>query len=221
MTTGTKWVIGCAVLGSAALVLIVLGVMAFFLLAGRGRRTAIETQRSGVSRAQPGEWTQPTPERVREATATPASDRIVLIVSDDSAYTVFLRISAARLEEIKAKSPGLTSAEQVSWESFKQGRDRYVRSHIVKNEYPQHRVADGLAALLEQNEGTPIGLTWNGGIAITNNDYQHAKRTRRQYEDDPAEYERSRVDDPRGDPVHPRGHFESLLGDPYLSTTAE
>jgi hypothetical protein len=227
MTTGTKWVIGCAVAGIATLVVIVLGIVAFFLLAGRGHGSADHTPPTAAPATQ-SEWPPATPEPTRETTSSASTvdrsstpNRIVFIVSDEPAFTVYMRIPATRLDEIKAKSPALAGAEQVGWEAFEQGRARYVRSHVVKNEYPQHRVADGLVALLAQNEGTPIGLTWNGGIAITNNDYQHAQRTFRRYQDDAGEYERTRNNDPRGDPVHPRAHFEPLLGDPYLAGTGE
>jgi hypothetical protein len=147
---------------------------------------------------------------------TPAADRFVLIVSEERAYTVYMRIPTQRLDEIKAKAFVYADMEIVSWESLEQEKDRYIQSHIMKNDYPQHRVKDGLLALLASNEGSPIGLTWNGGIAITYNDYQHAKRTYLLHQNDASGYERMRNTDPRADPVHPRAHFEPLLGDPYL-----
>jgi hypothetical protein len=146
-----------------------------------------------------------------------AANRFVLIVSEERAYTVYMSVPTQKLAEIKGKASGRADTEIVSWESFVQEQDRHINSHIVKNDYPEHRVTDGLLALLASNEGSPIGLTWNSGIAITYNDYRHAKRTYLMYQNDASEYERTRNADPRADPVHPRAHFDPLLGDPYLS----
>jgi len=90
--------------------------------------------------------------------------------------------------------------------------DKYVRGRIAKDDYPGSGVVSGIVALLDKYPGGPIGLTWNGGVAITYNDYQHAKKTYQKYLADPSEYERTRTHDPRLDPVNPRGHLGPLLG---------
>lgn len=137
----------------------------------------------------------------------------VLIDRTEQAYTVYAGIQENKIGEVKAK---LLDAPQgvtlVTWETFIQNSDEYVKSQIVKDEYPESRTIAGVVELVRKFPGTPIGLTWNGGIAITYNDYQHAKRIYEQYKADPASYERSRNRDPRADPVNPKGHLGPLLG---------
>jgi hypothetical protein len=43
-------------------------------------------------------------------------------------------------------------------------------------------------------------------------DYQHAKETYKQFVANPDQYERSKNQDPRADPVNPKWHFGPLLG---------
>ncbi|MBN2370299.1 MAG: hypothetical protein JXO72_07420 [Vicinamibacteria bacterium] len=218
MTTGTKWVLGCAIAAVAAFVaVVVLSVLAFLFIFG-GRGTTHQPKPGEANGLPAEERTMSTLERSREKiNGVPTTNRIVLISSDEQAYTVYMRIPASKIEEQTISSSGLAKAERVDWESFEKHKERYVHSRIVKNDYPQHRVVDGLMALLARNEGLPIGLTWNGGIAVTNNDYEHARRMFRQYQNDASDYERTRNRDPKADPVHPRAHFEPLLHDPYLS----
>jgi tetratricopeptide (TPR) repeat protein len=142
-----------------------------------------------------------------------SSGDFVLIDRTEEAYTVYTGIPNNRLGETKAK---LSNAPQgialVTWEAFIHDSDKYVKAQIVKDEYPESRTTAGVVELVGKFPGTPIGLAWNGGIAITYMDYQHAKRIYERYKADPASYERNRNRDPRADPINPKGHLGPLLG---------
>ncbi len=141
------------------------------------------------------------------------SGDFVVVDGTEKAYTVYALIPKNRLDEIRAK---LSNVPQgivlLSWETFMQNSDKYIKAQIAKNEYPESRAIAGVVKLVRKFPGTPIGLTWNGGIAITYNDYQHAKSIYEQYKADPAMYERNRNRDPRNDPINPKGHLGPLLG---------
>lgn len=96
----------------------------------------------------------------------------------------------------------------VSWQEFKADPTRYVRQFIRRNDYPEVDVVNGLARLIERYEGTEFGLSWNGGLAVTQNDYRHSAQTYRMFLKDPSLPKRL---ERRADPVHPLNHFEPLL----------
>jgi hypothetical protein len=137
----------------------------------------------------------------------------VLIDRTEEAYTVYAGIPKNTLGDITARlSNAPHGIALTTWEAFTQESDKYVKAQIVQDEYPESRTMAGVVELVRKFPGTPIGLTWNGGIAITSNDYQHAKRLYGQYKTDPASYERTRHRDPRADPINPTRHLGSLLG---------
>ena len=140
----------------------------------------------------------------------------VIIDKQEPAYTVFAGIPEGfpkgEFEKIKSQAAEIKGVEIVSWEKFTSDTDNYVKAHIKKNDYEGIQVARGMVKLIEKYCRTPFGLTWNGGVAITYNDYQHAKKTYQRYLTNPGEYERTRNRDPRLDPVNPNNHFIPLLG---------
>lgn len=113
-------------------------------------------------------------------------------------------------EKLKAAPDGV---ELVDWRAFAGSRDKYLAAQIRENAYPDSRTVEGIVALIRTYPGTPFGLTWNGGIAFTYNDYQYAKHIYRQYQDDPEGYRKQQAGmDPRGDPINPGNHLGPLLG---------
>jgi hypothetical protein len=100
----------------------------------------------------------------------------------------------------------------MSWGKFTSDTDNFVKAHIKKNDYESIQVVKGMVGVIEKYCLTPFGLTWNGGVAITYNDHQHAKMMHQRYLADPAEYDRTRNRDPSLDPVNPNNHFVPLLG---------
>lgn len=136
----------------------------------------------------------------------------VVIDRKEAAYTVFVGIPDKRLDAVKTKLSGDHGVDLVAWEAFNQGKDTYISARILKDEYPGSGAVAGIIELVRKFPENPIGLTWNGGVAITLRDYQHAKRTYQQYQANSADYERTRIRDPRADPVNPRTHLDPLLG---------
>lgn len=138
-----------------------------------------------------------------------AGDEVVIDASHP-AYTVFIGIPAGRSAAVHAK---LASAPPrvtiIAWQAFSADPKRYVAAHIRRNDYPDQRAAAGVVELLHRYPSTPIGLTWNGGIAITRNDYRFAERTYQQFQADPNASVRP---EKRADPVNPQGHLGPLLG---------
>jgi hypothetical protein len=94
----------------------------------------------------------------------------------------------------------------VSWFEFIDNAHKYANSTIVKHEYLKYRVADGIVCLVGKTQA-PWGLTWNGGIAFTYNDYKHAEETYNSYQEDPEKYKQTVIRDPRADPTNPGGHL--------------
>jgi hypothetical protein len=145
-------------------------------------------------------------------------DEYVLIDGRESAYTLFIRVPKASLEKIQA-SMGQEKIDTETWAEFQTGLAKYVRRCIIKNEYPEYSaiaIQKGLLAFLNAFPGAPIGLTWNGGIAMTYGDYQYAQKSIKKYLDNKDQYESARHSDPKTDPLNPGAHFEALLGHSFL-----
>ncbi|MEJ2107391.1 MAG: hypothetical protein P8X48_08695 [Acidiferrobacteraceae bacterium] len=140
-----------------------------------------------------------------------SASNYVVIDQDEPAFIVFTGIPKGidqeKLEKIRQHVSTRETATMLTWQQFLQRVDGYARSVVLRNDYPKVRVVDGIVCLIasKKGAGAPWGLTWNGGIALTFNDYQHARRTYEAYKKDPASYEPVR--DPRRDPVNPRGHL--------------
>jgi len=140
------------------------------------------------------------------STAKPLS---VIVDQRNPAFIVFTGIvkdtDDRKLEEIRLKISKQENVSILTWEQFTASVDRYARSTIERNDYPNSRVVDGLVCLVGRQPGTPWGLTWNGGIALTFNDYEHVKQRYESYTTNPSAY--SPILDPRADPVNPGGHL--------------
>jgi len=149
------------------------------------------------------------------ACATPSlndDSGFVAIDRKEPAYTVYVGIPAEKLEETRRRLAREEGWELVPWTVFRNDPERYVGARIARDDYPGSRAAEGVVRLIQKYPGNPVGLTWNGGIAITYADYRHAKKTHELYVSSPTDYERSRITDPRRDPVHPKVHLGPLLG---------
>lgn len=78
----------------------------------------------------------------------------------------------------------------------------HAQSVVLRNDYPAYAGVEGLTCLVGSQPGSPWGLTWNTGIALTRIDYQHATRSCESYQRAPRRY---RPLDPRRDPANPGG----------------
>ena len=99
----------------------------------------------------------------------------------------------------------------VKWENFNQNIDKFVKSQIIKDEYLESRAVEGIEELLFRYQALPFGLTWNGGIAFTRMDYNHAINTYQKYKANSNESNIFKTQDPREDPVNPQNHLGPLL----------
>jgi len=142
------------------------------------------------------------------------SGDVVVVDRTKAAYTIYAVMPKDKLDALKAKLANRPSQKVVlvSWKTFIQNTDKYVKTRIIKNEYPESKAAAGVVELIRKYKGSPFGLTWNGGIAITYNDYRHARRIYKKYKANPAEYDRTRNRNPRADPINPKWHLGPLLG---------
>ncbi len=146
------------------------------------------------------------------------TDEYVVIDGHESGYTVFIRVSKDGLEKIRA-SAGQVKLETETWANFQTGLAKYVQRCIIKNEYPEYSstaIQKGLLAFLNNFPGMTIGLTWNGGIAMTYGDYEYAKKALKKYQDNKDRYESTRPTDAKTDPLNPKAHFEALMGRSFL-----
>lgn len=138
---------------------------------------------------------------------------VVIERLEDQSSTQFISVpkhlpaeNLRQLSEYIAKDSRMSL---VTWAEFKSDLAKHVSAHIRRNDYPEVDVAAGLIRLLERYDSTPFGLTWNGGLAITGNDYRRAKLTYEGYVKDPNSV--AREPDSNRDPVHPDNHLGPLM----------
>lgn len=140
-----------------------------------------------------------------------SASQFVVIDQSEPAFIVFTsipkNIDKKRFNEIRSKVSKRKELTMLTWQQFVVSVDKYARSVVIRNDYPNINTVDGIVCLVasKRGSGAPWGLTWNSGIALTFMDYQHTRKTYKQYKANPASY-RS-IQDPRRDPVHPRGHL--------------
>ena len=148
------------------------------------------------------------------AEASSAEPGHVLVDAENPAYTVFLalpeELPKLDLMDMQLEAMQRKGVEVVAWKAFTENLDKQVCARIVRNEYPEVNVAEDIVELLVAYPQTPVGLTWNGGIAITYGDYEHALETYRRHLADPGA--RMRPERIEADPVHPMNHTVPLLG---------
>jgi hypothetical protein len=103
-------------------------------------------------------------------------------------------------------------AETLPWMRFREESTTRLSGLVLKNDYPDVDLRAALLELLIRFPGTPIGITWNGGFAITAGDYREAETRLSRFREDPARHERERPTDRAGDRLHPLNHLRPLLG---------
>ena len=142
----------------------------------------------------------------------------IFIVVDrtESAYTVFTTaprtLTFIELDALQNRMQERKNVDVVTWTRFSAAEHRVFSERVLRNDYPDSRVAEGLRELLSRYAGIPFGVTWNGGIAFTFQDYEYAKRTYELHMADPEGGERGYDARLEVDPVQPELHFGPLLG---------
>jgi hypothetical protein len=146
------------------------------------------------------------------ALAEPAS---VLVDPSQGFATVYVALPAdlpaEAMQEVQDFLRAHEGAYLEPWKSFVADLPRHVTSHIRKNDYPEVDAAESLVLLLRNFELEEIGLTWNGGVAITLKAFAFAARTYEAYQNDDRFVAR-----PRNnfiDPVHPWNQTRPLLNE--------
>ncbi len=136
----------------------------------------------------------------------------VVIDRSEPAFLVMTGVSqdtpADELEALRARVADQESATMLTWDEFVSSANEMLGSFMLISEYPEFRIVDSLVCLVGTQPGAPWGLTWNGGIALTMNDYNHTRRRYEQYQESPGRVRRL---DPSADPVFP-GHFLMFFG---------
>jgi hypothetical protein len=162
----------------------------------------------------PKEMPAEPPKEIDDTAITEATTHLLLIDAQEPSYTVYYKIPIKDLEKVKGEGKGKDPAlfRIIAYEHYIKSRERadhYTKPYIKINDYPEVDTIKGLSELLDRYPDTPFGLTWNGGIAYTYNDYQHVKRTYEAYVAAPSSHQRR---ERRADPVHPLNHIGPLLG---------
>jgi hypothetical protein len=159
VTKGMKIALGCGIVG-------VLGLVAALIIAVAAGIWL--SRRSATTRSDaPSASTETTPPRT--------ASRYVLIDAQEPAYTVYSAFPAAKLREMQQKTAGQSGAEIVDWDTFKESANQRITARIKRyDSSPESQLVGEVVDLIDTG-GAPIGLTWNGGIAITYTDYQAAK----------------------------------------------
>ena len=136
----------------------------------------------------------------------------VIVDHAGPAFMVVMGVPAGdELEGLEQTAELLPEVQLVPWEDFQADLDGLVTSRILKDEYDADTTVDDLVAAIQAEPSTPIGLTWNGGIAVTETDQQFAIEGHDLWTEDPDAYEAQRPERP-GDPIHPDNHLPLYLG---------
>jgi hypothetical protein len=135
----------------------------------------------------------------------------VAIDRSESSYLIFYGIpDAEALDRIKTQTEPAVDVTFLSWEEFVPRSAEIVEAFVIHDDYEHPYLVPGIAALLRSYSDMPIGLTWNGGIAITATDFLYAEKYYQSYQDDPQEYDRNKI--PNDITHHPMEHLRGLLG---------
>lgn len=126
----------------------------------------------------------------------------VVVEAKEPAYTVFSpappNMSETLLRRIVSESAEPGKARVILYEDLASVAQDEAGRVIQRADYPATRYGAAIACLMRKAPG-PWGITWNGGIALTRNDFDHARRT---FASRPAP-------DPR-EPVSPAGQLGPL-----------
>lgn len=126
---------------------------------------------------------------------------VLLVERSDEAYALFAALDAASA----ARIPAGPKVHLLPWKEASRRLPEELKRTIRRVDYPDYPLEKALLRFLEANPGAPLGVTWNGGTALTRMDYSRARKG----------YEAS-LRDPKmggkppakaGDPNHPEHHL--------------
>jgi len=135
----------------------------------------------------------------------------VFIDARDPAYVVVQGVESNTPQEAWTEMEGyaqLPNVQLMAWLTFRKNARAILAPFVIRDDYPKAQTLMGVLALVKKYPGRPFAVTWNGGVAVSFWDYQHAAQTFQRFHDDPAGYT---VLPPNDDPVHPLHQFPPLL----------
>ena len=138
----------------------------------------------------------------------------VFIDGRDPAFLVVQGVAADTPDLARREMAGYATLEGVSlvgWNAFRRNAQSLIAPHIVKNEYPGVSTVLGVVTLVKTYPGSSFAITWNGGLAVSFQDYQYAVTTYKRYNANALAYEQSRPTAPDTDPINPQNHLAALL----------
>jgi hypothetical protein len=113
----------------------------------------------------------------------------VIVDKVDPAHIIFTGlppdIPTAQMEQIRDAVATLPTSSIVTWTEFMSNLESYALTTVVRNDYPEISILDGIACLIETLPTAPWGLTWNNGIAMSRLDYDYATSAYEQYTKNP------------------------------------
>ncbi len=118
-----------------------------------------------------------------------APPKFVLIDSREPAYCTLLSFSDLKfLRDIEKIPRDQLVRMTLDFNQFKIDPGRYLDSCVIINQYKKYDYRKYFPKLLQKHKRTPFGLTWNGGLAFTWNDYRQAKNLHDDYKTNPQNY---------------------------------
>jgi hypothetical protein len=150
----------------------------------------------------------------------------VVVDTSNPAYAIFISFSSpektreilANIESKKKQGIEAPQFKVLKWDEFVKTIGQTFAGIVKINDYPQVHVQAGLIDLLTYYPESPFGITFNSGIAFTDNDYTHVQRIYSIFTKDVKAYETMRHTNQskKGmDPVNPLSHLSPLLGNHY------
>jgi hypothetical protein len=125
----------------------------------------------------------------------------VMIETKEQAFTVFqpaVGMSLDRLQRLVAEHNAADTVRIVAWADLPAAVQEEAAKVVRRDDFPGQPTIPGILCLLRKAPA-PWGITWNGGIALTRNDYDYARRSYASQEP-PAAHS----------PVDPRGHLPAF-----------
>lgn len=135
----------------------------------------------------------------------------VFIDARDPAYVIVQGVNSDTPSVAWKEMEGYSQLKNVhlmSWRVFRKQARAILAPYVKINDYPKTQALMGVLTLIKKYPGRPFAVTWNGGVATTFWDYQHAAETLEGYVARPKEYTPM---DPKEDPVHPNNQLPDLL----------
>lgn len=139
------------------------------------------------------------------------SEMMILVDEQSESYTVFYGITENTLEQVEKDIAEKEYLHLVPLEDFGSDLSIIERETVVYNEFDELEAIKGIYNLVQKYPEAPFGLTWNGGIAFTFNDYRYSEKIYESYLADFENYEANKLN-PRQSPINPQAHIVPLLG---------